>query len=97
MEMEGELQLMREGPGGASEDEGSSSDDSSSSDFEDISSEDAAAVMRLEAELEQNPNLYDSHLQVRCRPPSFITLRMNIIRLTCVRHVSTRASRRCLC
>lgn len=47
----------------ASSEDGSSSD----SDFEEIelSPEDAKLLMKLEQQLAANPNLYDSHVQVR--------------------------------
>ena len=46
---------------------------SSDSDFEEleVSEEDSRLLMKLEQQLEQNPNLYDAHVQVRhaCRRP----------------------------
>lgn len=41
-------------------------DSSSDSDFQEveISEQDMMLVMNLEAQLEQNPNLYDTHIQV---------------------------------
>ena len=45
----------------------SSSDDSSDSEFEelDASPEDMELLMKLETDLQANPNLYDSHVQVQ--------------------------------
>lgn len=44
----------------------STSDDSSDSDFEEVtaSAEDMDLMMQLETDLQTNPNLYDSHVQV---------------------------------
>lgn len=44
----------------------SSSDDSSDSDFEEVdaSPEEMEQLAQLETDLETNPNLYDSHVQV---------------------------------
>lgn len=46
-----------------SSDEESSSDSDSDSDFE-PDADDMALIMQLEPELQNNPNLYDKHLQV---------------------------------
>lgn len=55
--------------------EASSDSGSSDSDFEelDISPEDTRLLLKLEQQLKENPNVYDSHVQVRhhrrcCRP-----------------------------
>jgi hypothetical protein len=49
--------------------EASSDSDSSDSDFEelDISPEDTRLLLKLEQQLKENPNLYDSHVQVHLR------------------------------
>ena len=48
-------------------DDGSSGGSDSDSEFEelDISAEDSALLMKLEQQLQDNPSLYDSHVQVR--------------------------------
>ena len=45
-----------------------SSDDSSDSDFEEVDAtpEEMDLLAQLESSLEATPNLYDSHVQVRC-------------------------------
>lgn len=65
----------RDQPTGAAEagDEEMAGSSDSDSDFEelDISAEDAQLLQKLEQQLQDNPNLYDSHVQVRrrCLPP----------------------------
>jgi hypothetical protein len=48
-------------------DSGSSSSSSSDSEFEELTvgPEDARLLMKLEQQLQDNPSLYDSHVQVR--------------------------------
>ena len=54
----------------ASADDKTTSSSSTDSDDDqmqvDVSSQDAELVMGLEAELQKNPNAYDTHVQVRC-------------------------------
>lgn len=83
--MADEEQLQQQAADVEMEEEGDSSSDSGSSSDEEfteveVSAQDAAALMRLEAALSENPGLYDSHVQVGHRVQESSLLRLGWVR-----------------